>query len=70
MRGGRCCSQGGRYAGTGVGWGTGITTNVGKEAPGFVVPAGPSTADAVGRKERGEWSRRISDQRRGALGPS
>lgn len=52
-----------------MGGGKGSAMKGDMEAPGFTVTAGPSTAHAVETKEKGEWSRRISKQDRGALGP-
>lgn len=62
MRGGRCCSQGGRYAGPGMDGAKGSAMKGDMEAPGFTATDGPSTAHAVETKEKGEWSRRISKQ--------
>lgn len=52
-----------------MGGGKGSAMKGDMEAPGFTVTAGPRTAHAVETKEKGEWSRRISKQDRGALGP-
>lgn len=62
MEGGRCCSQGGRCWGPGMGGGKGTVMKGGKEAPRVKVTSVPSASDAVDTKERFEWRRRMGNR--------
>lgn len=52
-----------------MGGGKGSAMKGDMEAPGLVVSAGLIPADAVETNEKGEWSRTVSNQNRGALRP-
>ena len=62
MGGGRCCSQAGWC------WEPGVGGGQEREAPGCMTTSVPSSGDAVERKERGEWKRRMGDMDGSSLG--
>ena len=62
MGGGRCCSQ------ACWGWEPGVRGGEEREAPGCMTTSGPSSGDAVERKERAEWKRRMGDMDGSSLG--